>query len=196
MEAIFLHYPRLPQCLSNMYLSTHTICMSYYRFSHGTLTLPRLCLGCPYTLHSACFRFLLSFSDSFCFLMRTFRLQSYVLWLLLEYWAFLAATLEHHKTDTLPLERSGCSDSQEFPAQAASILYAPLLYSLEFSSLLNNLRVGSHPVNLGVVGLLKGKSSQAPLPRNVQCLCVCVYFVCVLCDVYKEERRVEERERQ
>lgn len=135
MEAIFLHYPRLPQCLSNMYLSTHTICMSYYRFSHGTLTLPRLCLGCPYTLHSACFRFLLSFSDSFCFLMRTFRLQSYVLWLLLEYWAFLAATLEHHVKQTpCPWKEVGVQiprSSQPKPLQSFMLLYCtPLSFRL------------------------------------------------------------------
>lgn len=77
MEAIFPHHPRLPQCLSNMLLSAHRTCMLQVSvWPHHTLL--RWWLTCTYRLHSSC-RYLFSFRDSFCFLMRTFRLQSSVL---------------------------------------------------------------------------------------------------------------------
>lgn len=63
--------------------------------------------------------------------MRTFRLQSYVFWLPLGYWASLAATLEHRKIETpCPWEEVGVQipwSSQPSPFQSFMLLACPPL---------------------------------------------------------------------
>lgn len=76
MEVISPHHPRLPQCLSNMLLSAHRTFMLQMS-AWPCHTLLRWWLKCTCRLNSAC-RYLLSFRNSSCFLMRTFRLQSSV----------------------------------------------------------------------------------------------------------------------